>query len=325
MNPSFSRIRFFVAAALLFLAAQRPSLAGSATWNQNPTTGDWNTAANWKPQTVPNATTDIATFGTSNVTNLTVANASVSLDSAVFKSGAPSYTLTVQIYNLIFYGAGVVNNSGSVQSVIAPTVDNNNAAVFFFNGATAGNMTSYSGVGGFFSFNDTSSAGSAIVDVSSDSIQAHVDFWDSSTVADATINASGGSDITFFDNSTGGNAILNLSSGAFASFAGSNDAEQMTGNCIGGTEVSNSQIDFEGSSDAGEGTFTTVGGSTSGELSSLILFDSAATADNATFVINGAMGAGLTGTELFFMDTATAANASITANGGIGGSEGGVI
>jgi autotransporter-associated beta strand protein len=99
----------------------------------------------------------------------------------------------------------------------------------------------------------------------------------------------------------------------------------MIGNCIGGDEEYASQIDFEGSSSAGEGTFTTIGGSTSGEHGGYILFDGTATADNAAFIVNGGMGAGLSGTELFFTDTTTAANASITANGGIGGSKGGVI
>jgi len=40
MNTSLSTLRFLVAAALLFLAAQRLSLAGSATWDQNPLSGD---------------------------------------------------------------------------------------------------------------------------------------------------------------------------------------------------------------------------------------------------------------------------------------------
>ena len=106
MSIYIKKLTLVIAAALLFLAAQRHSLAGSATWATNPTSGDWNTAANWRPQTVPNAATDIATFGTSNVTNLSITDSSISLNSAVFNSGAPPYTLTIQICNLIFYGAG---------------------------------------------------------------------------------------------------------------------------------------------------------------------------------------------------------------------------
>src|SRR5439155_25461202 len=138
MRTSFNRLRFLVAAVLLFSAAQRPSLAGSATWDQNPTSGDWNTAANWTPQTVPNSTTDIATFDASNVTNLSVGFGSIiNLDSAVFDSGAPAYIITIDVSNLILNGAGFVNNSGSVQSMVIPEEDHLVGAMFFYNSATA--------------------------------------------------------------------------------------------------------------------------------------------------------------------------------------------
>jgi autotransporter-associated beta strand protein len=317
MNVSSHRLRFLSAAALLFLAAERPSLAGSATWSSNPTSGDWNTAANWIPQTVPNSTTDVATFGPSNVTDVINSDTIVNLDSLIFSSGSSQYTITA-MDNIAFYGTGIVNSSGVMQSFVA--------GVFIFNNsATAGIMTTFSTVGGFFDFEDFSSAGSAAFNVSSDFLQGTMFFWDSSTAGDATINASAFSDITFHDSSTGGNATLNLSSAAFALFGGSNNAERMNGNCLGGAGQFSSQIDFEGSSSAGDGTFTAVGGSTSGEAGAFILFEGVATASNATFIINGGMGAGLTGTALLFIDNTTAANANITANGGVNGSDGGVI
>src|SRR5262245_23688978 len=46
--------------------------AGSATWNSNPATGDWNTAGNWTPATVPNGPEDLASFGPSNLTNVSL-------------------------------------------------------------------------------------------------------------------------------------------------------------------------------------------------------------------------------------------------------------
>src|SRR5262245_13381704 len=108
MNTSFSRVRFLVAATLLFLAAQRPSLAGSATWSSNPTSEDWNITANWRPQTVPNSITDIATFDASNITDVLVDfGSNISLDSAVFDSGAPAYSITLDVSNLKLYGAGI--------------------------------------------------------------------------------------------------------------------------------------------------------------------------------------------------------------------------
>src|SRR5438105_2176502 len=153
MSIPVNRFRFFVAAALLFLAAQGHSLAGSATWSNNASSGDWNTAANWRPQTVPNGTTDIATFGTSGMTNVTNADVIVNLDSLVFDPGASQYTIAA-LDNIELYGPGIVNNSGRTQSFVA-------GAFFFFNSASAGDMTSYSSVGGFFDFENFSSAGSA--------------------------------------------------------------------------------------------------------------------------------------------------------------------
>ena len=101
-------------------------------------------------------------------------------------------------------------------------------------------------------------------------------------------------------------------------FEGSNNADHMTGNCIGGNQDFGSEIEFEGFSSAGEGTFTTIGGTTSGEQGGLILFDNNATAGDATFVIGGGQGAGLAATTLTFYDVTTAAAANITANGGTG-------
>ncbi len=144
MSASLITARFLAVAALLFLAAQRRSLAGSATWNQNPSTRDWNTAANWTPQTVPNATTDIATFDSSNVTEITVDfGSNFNVDSVVFGSGAPAYTVTLDVSNLKLNGAGFVNNSGSMQSVVIPEEGDLVGAMFFYNSATAGTMTTF--------------------------------------------------------------------------------------------------------------------------------------------------------------------------------------
>src|SRR5438093_4238820 len=101
-------------------------------------------------------------------------------------------------------------------------------------------------------------------------LQADMDFNDDSTAADTTINASAGAGIEFLDSSSGGNATLNLTSEAFVLFEGSNNADHMTGNCIGGNQDFGSEIEFQGFSSAGEGTFTTIGGSTSGEQGGLI-------------------------------------------------------
>jgi autotransporter-associated beta strand protein len=82
---------------------------------------------------------------------------------------------------------------------------------------------------------------------------------------------------------------------------------------------------LQGFSTAGEGTFTTVGGSTSGENGGYIELDNTATGANASFVIGGGLGAGLEPGTLVVIGTATAANANITVNGGVDGSAGGLV
>src|SRR5207244_3278901 len=110
--------------------------AGSATWDQNPTSGDWNTAANWTPATVPNGTSYVATFGPSNVTDVINRDVIINLDSLVFSPGAPEYTINA-LDNIELYGTGIANNSGTVQSFSL-------FAFFFYNSSTAGNMTTFS-------------------------------------------------------------------------------------------------------------------------------------------------------------------------------------
>jgi hypothetical protein len=91
--------------------------AGSATWNLNPATNDWNTATNWTPATVPDATTDTATFGPSNTTSISISAESVDLADLVFTQSAPLYTInTGEAISLIFWGDGVRNDSGVEQT-----------------------------------------------------------------------------------------------------------------------------------------------------------------------------------------------------------------
>ena len=237
MSTSFNRLRFLVAAALLFSAAQRLCLADSATWTISPTSGDWNTATNWTPRTVPNSTTDIATFDASNVTNVSVSLGSViNLDSAVFNSGAPAYTITLDVSNLILNGTGFVNNSGSVQSVLIPEQDHLIGGLFLFNSASAGIMTTYSG--GFFDFEDFSSAGSSTFDVSSDSLQASMSLQGLQHSRRCDHQRQRLFRRHFFDSSSGGNSPSTSVPAAFAPFEGSNNAEHMTGKYRRGPEVS---------------------------------------------------------------------------------------
>src|SRR5438552_15005148 len=105
--------------------------AGSATWNQSPTSDLWNIPENWTPATVPNGETDVASFGVSNITNIldggatSLQDAETDLSAMVFGSGASAYTVTMMpgsdtTYSqiLAFYGQGIVNDSGKIQNLV---------------------------------------------------------------------------------------------------------------------------------------------------------------------------------------------------------------
>lgn len=79
---------------MLFLSPfARTVSAGSATWNLNPASGDWNTASNWMPATVPNGLADTATFDISNTTNVSL-SAAVEVDGILFDTGTSACTIT---------------------------------------------------------------------------------------------------------------------------------------------------------------------------------------------------------------------------------------
>src|SRR6266852_5747202 len=100
---------------LLILEGAR---ADSATWNLNPTSGDWNTAANWTPATVPNGPTDVATFATSSVNQVTFSGTPTEVAEVIFNSAATSsFNITVGTgKTFTVSGVGVVNDSGITQN-----------------------------------------------------------------------------------------------------------------------------------------------------------------------------------------------------------------
>ena len=318
-------LNLIIAAALLLLAAQRQSLAGSATWATNPVSGDWNTTANWIPQTVPSTSSDVATFATSNQTQVGI-SAITEIGGINFNPGADAFTIISQPGDPVtLSGSGIVNQSGKLQTFLCE-IDGGLSGVFFFrNSATAGDMTSFRGSeGSFFYFNDTSSAGSAAFDLGGGTIQSSIVFWDASTAADSTITAQG--EVAFFDTSTAANAHITVSGGAaFLSILGPAQGGHVVATCIGGDQNYGATIVFQGNASAEQGTYTAIGARSGGEKGSYIYFGDTATADQGAFIIEGGMGAGLEGTSLIFVDTTTAANGNITANGGVDGSDGGII
>ncbi len=58
-----------------------------------PASGDWNTATNWTPATVPNGAADIATFASSSMT-ATSLSAVTAVNGIIFNPGASAFTIT---------------------------------------------------------------------------------------------------------------------------------------------------------------------------------------------------------------------------------------
>ena len=90
-NPRLVRKTFLqtILAVAISILAPMVAHADSATWDLNPTSGDWNTAANWTPMTVPNGPADVATFALSNTTGVSI-SANTEVDGIIF---APTATI----------------------------------------------------------------------------------------------------------------------------------------------------------------------------------------------------------------------------------------
>src|SRR5438132_1217294 len=111
----FAALTAFAALLLLISAAGTTAFAGSATWDLNPVSGNWNHAANWTPATIPNGASDIATFGSSSKTNVSI-SAATTVDGIIFNSGASPFTITASSgLSLTIVGAGITNNSATEQ------------------------------------------------------------------------------------------------------------------------------------------------------------------------------------------------------------------
>src|SRR5207237_7711481 len=95
--------------ALLLLLVCNGVHADDATWDNNPVSGDWNTADNRTPAVVP---TNIATFNASNITDISVSQFLSYIDNLVFNPGASVYSITsLSLTSLDLYGGGIIHNS----------------------------------------------------------------------------------------------------------------------------------------------------------------------------------------------------------------------
>jgi autotransporter-associated beta strand protein len=275
--------------------------AGSASWNAVPGNGSWITASNWTPATVPSTTADTATFDSSTITNIVSVNLNVG--SIVFNPGASAYTFTPSNpYDKTMAGAGIINNSGVLQTFNLPAVpqfvgDEESENLFTFAGsATAGDLVQYTVFGssgadcktdnaGLIYFNDSTTAGTA------------------SFIVNAGSRAGDcrglGGEVDFFGSSSAENAIFIINGGAV--FSGYK-----------------ATATFNDDATAANATFTVYGGTVDQAVGGFLGFNEQSTAENATITANAGSVSGAFGSEILFKDTATAANATLIANGGLG-------
>lgn len=277
---------------------KRPSSPASgvdSTWAAQPTSGDWNSTANWNPAQIP---TDAATFGSSSRTGITfAAGSSASVNSITFNPGAPTYTFTFNAPapnapGLTIAGQGIANNSASTQQIVVASSAQGyqQAQLKFINAATAGgaNMSYAVGPagaaapgGGVLGFYNTANAGSALFTVTTgagtpvepSTVGGEVSFSDSSSAATSRFTVYGSTSTTdgdtfgnvvFHDTATAANGVFTNIGGTVAKGDGGNTqfydnataADGLFHNLGGSVSAANGgDVAFDGTSNAGSGRF----------------------------------------------------------------------
>lgn len=252
----------------VLLLNTQTSFAGSATWKTTPASEDWNTAANWRPMTVPNGPADTATFATSNMTQVAL-SATIDVDGIVFDAGASAFTISTESQLLRLDGAGIINNSGITQRFVvgAPF-----GLIGLNNNSTLGSDTIYTiepdpadgrGFHGTILLGDLATAGDATFILLQDRLS----------------GGSGG--VMLFEGfCTAGNGKFTINGGAVNS-------------------GHSARISFDGKASGGNGTFMLAGGTANNAEGGLVEFRQNSTAGRATLIANGGSSGGLGGSIQF--------------------------
>ena len=264
VKNSISRSPFRLAFLLIPLALACFALfptaeAGSATWLASPVNGDWNTATNWTAGGPPNGPSDMAFFGTSNTTAVSL-SANTEVNGTMFNAAGSAFTITASpMFTLTISGAGMTNNSGTTQNFVADIdVLGNFGTIAFTNSATAGSLTAFTANG-----STIEGAPGGAIQFSGPRLQAchlhrlrrrwtrhtrqHWQFSGTSTAGNATFTAYGGTNGTYTVNSEGG----------LVEFLDSSTAANGIFTLYPGYEFDGpGGVNFFGTSTAGNGTFT---------------------------------------------------------------------
>ncbi|HEY1769464.1 MAG TPA: hypothetical protein VGG02_04320 [Chthoniobacterales bacterium] len=230
------------------------SKGGSATWAAAPATNDWNTAANWTPNTVPSGPDDVATFGVSNVTTVSLSDFT-EVGEIVFEPGASAYILNAleESVGFSFQGAGVSNRASVSQNFVS------SQTIGFFSHSNAGSDIVYTNAGnannedvnsiGFLDHSRADSATLINAPVAGDPA-ALISFSDFASADQSTIinngtqqGYGGGSNILFYDSSTAGESTITIYGGTYLLFEDTSSAGQATLLANGGAIYFNERSD----------------------------------------------------------------------------------
>jgi autotransporter-associated beta strand protein len=269
--------------ALLLLLAIQPSQAASATWRPSPATGDWNTATNWTPVTVPNGPSDTATFATSSQTSVSL-SADTEVNSITYSPGASAFTTTVgDGVMLTVSGFGLVNHAGAgrIQNFVGGGAGLG-SYINFINNANVGNKGPINftlNFNDFIIFQNSSNAGTGVFTLNG---PVEIDFYDSSTSGSGTFILNGTEGyapvIQFFGSSNAGGGSFTLNGNGQGAYC------------------------FFNESSTASGPFTINGAENSTNGPGVLIINSAA--NNATLVANAGLDGG-SGGVISFSDDST--------------------
>jgi autotransporter-associated beta strand protein len=290
----------FVTFVSLFLLSLQISQAGSASWQVNPQNANWTNPNNWAPDTVPNGANDIATFQSSSVTSISLRE-SITLDSAVFPSGASSFTISLQSdRSITFSGAGVLDTTETNQLfILKGSQTRGGGTIFFNNSADAGSYSAYQLHFSQLSFSDNATAHGATMDALNSSVITFAGNASAGTgyvnVLPQTIADGQAPQAVFMDDSTAASASVSVlgatkagRAGGIATFrdrATAANAYVSSNGAVGGVAEAGT-VAFLGSSTAGNALLV-AGGGQNGGAGGTIYFNENSTGGTAYLVLSG--------------------------------------
>ena len=250
MVPVLRLMLSSIAALWLYSPANAASTSFRWTGTQS---SDYNTRSNWIPTGVPNKSFDVAHFGVSTTTTVSLSRG-VLVNRIVFNVGASTYTIAVPAATtLTIEGNRIANRSTAVQT-LQTFGGLGSGPISFTNGESLANIDPHpqSSGAGVITFRNASSAGK------------HSDAFVSNGAA--TQGDFPGA-IRFFSTSTANSSsITNVGSTVNGGFGGFTS--------------------FSGMSSAGSASLTASGG-TNGGMGGMIIFDKASTGGTSTVTLTG--------------------------------------